>query len=70
MGPEGTKSTEAKSLLISVDELQPDLFLVDSDNEEEKDAHSGSRTSSLSPSLHSFTHSFFLSIIQHLITER
>lgn len=32
VGAEGTKRPETKPLLISVDELQPDLFLVDSDN--------------------------------------
>lgn len=69
MGPKGTGKAEAKPLLMSVDELQPDRFLVDGGNEEEKDARSGSRMSFLAPSLHSFTHSFVLSVIRHLITE-
>lgn len=69
MGPKGTRTAEAKPLLMSVDELQPDRFLVDGGNEEEKDARSGSRMSFLAPSLHSFTHSFVLSVIRHLITE-
>lgn len=65
-GQEGIVRTEAKPLLISVDKLQPDLFLVDGDNEKGKDAHSGSRTSFLSPS---FIRSLIHLFIQHLITE-